>query len=38
MTRLPDTPGVVAAREFCRAILLAFPGTIVTVREVRRVR
>jgi hypothetical protein len=28
-----DTPEVIAARAFCRAILAAFPGTAISVRD-----
>lgn len=31
--RLPDTPEVIALREFCRRILEAFPGAIIRLVE-----
>lgn len=31
--RLPDTPEVVAVREFCRSILEAFPGAVIRMVE-----
>lgn len=31
--RLPDTPEIVAVREFCRRILEAFPGAIIRLVE-----
>lgn len=31
--RLPDTPEVLALREFCRRILEAFPGAVIRLVE-----
>lgn len=32
-SRLPDTPEVIAARAFCRAVLAAFPGAVIRLVE-----
>lgn len=36
MLKMPDTPEVVAAREFCRKVLAAFPGAVIRIVERKR--
>lgn len=36
MLKMPDTAEVIAAREFCRRVLAAFPGAVIRIVERKR--